>query len=71
MDARLVNVGKASEATAYVALSYVWGGVKFLQTTMKNLKTLSRSGSLRRHWRIPRVMRDAMTLVKGMGLRYL
>jgi hypothetical protein len=56
----------------YVALSYVWGGVKTLQTTRENLFTLMQQNSLIKFGdQLPNVIRDAMLVVAMIGERFL
>ena len=56
----------------YVALSYIWGGVSQLQTTVANFKELKREKSLLNHQNeIPRVIKDAMELARNLGEQYL
>ncbi|KAK8189761.1 heterokaryon incompatibility protein-domain-containing protein [Phyllosticta capitalensis] len=59
----------------YVALSYVWGGwggSKVFKTTQKSVKPSMEMGGLKVvESEIPDVLRDAMTFVRGIGLRYL
>lgn len=67
----------------YVALSYVWGAATNFRLTKANEPMLSESGALNpkaesRHakwwtpyYRLPRTVREAIDLVRGLGLRYL
>ncbi len=56
----------------YIALSYVWGGVKGLQLKESNKEELLATNGLKAHWNeIPQTVRDAFSLVKRMGKRYL
>ncbi|KAJ9640275.1 hypothetical protein H2199_005814, partial [Coniosporium tulheliwenetii] len=64
----------SSGATRYAALSYVWGGVNQLQLIRKNLKALKQSKSLSQDStlaKIPQTIRDAMSVTKALGIRYL
>lgn len=57
---------------SYVALSYVWGLVSTLKTTLKRLEEFKQPGSLRSRLReIPRTIRDTMALVRNLGMKYL
>ncbi|PSN62948.1 hypothetical protein BS50DRAFT_455258, partial [Corynespora cassiicola Philippines] len=56
----------------YLALSYVWGSAKTIQTTKTNIGALEKQNSLIMHaGSLPRTIRDAMTFVKRLGQRYL
>ncbi|KAK7562037.1 heterokaryon incompatibility protein-domain-containing protein, partial [Phyllosticta citricarpa] len=59
----------------YVALSYVWGswgGSEVVQTTKASLLDFDLKGILKSFGeKIPRVVRDSMSFVRGIGLRYL
>jgi len=62
------------EVCEYVALSYVWGAVPDFRLTTAHLAKLSKGGALSKTeilQHIPQTLRDAMTLVQGLGLRYL
>ncbi|KAN0089200.1 HET domain containing protein [Hyaloscypha variabilis] len=56
----------------YVALSYVWGLTKNYTTDISNIRVHQQQGSLETFLgKIPKVIRDAMELVRRLGLRYL
>ena len=56
----------------YVALSYVWGSKKNYTTNIFNIRIHQQQGSLEKFLdEIPRVIRDAIDLVRRLGLRYL
>jgi hypothetical protein len=58
----------------YVALSYLWGQGTFLTALTSNVERLALPGALQlpEFWdRIPTVIRDAMQVVRELGLRYL
>jgi hypothetical protein len=56
----------------YVALSYVWGSKKNYTTDISNIRVHQQQGSLETFLsEIPRVIRDAMDLVRRLGFRYL
>ncbi|KAF2259857.1 hypothetical protein CC78DRAFT_437421, partial [Lojkania enalia] len=56
----------------YIALSYVWGGIKMLQTTLSNLKQLKRPGSLiREAGKLPQAILDAMDIAEALNERFL
>ncbi|KAE9363229.1 HET-domain-containing protein, partial [Stipitochalara longipes BDJ] len=52
----------------YVALSYCWGSHENFITTSKNYKTRSQGFSLKS---MPRTLRDAVTLTRDLGCRYI
>jgi len=55
-----------------VALSYVWGLTENHKTEISNIRTHQQQGSLETFLdKIPKVIRDAMELVRRLGLRYL
>jgi hypothetical protein len=59
-------------STPYIALSYVWGSVPMLKTQKSNFEDLKKPGALAAdNVTIPRTIRDAMYLVKGLGDHYL
>lgn len=56
----------------YLALSYVWGGVDQPQTKLENVKEFCTPGGLNRiAGAIPKIIADAISLVKLLGERYL
>lgn len=56
----------------YVALSYVWGLAENYTTVLSNIRIHQQQGSLEACLdKIPKVIRDAMDLVRRLGLRYL
>lgn len=56
----------------YVALSYVWGLTQNYTTVLDNIRIHQQQGSLETFLdKIPKVIRDAMDLVRRLGLRYL
>lgn len=64
----------SSGSTQYAALSYVWGGVTASTTTRQNLEILRLPQSLTGNssvFEIPQTVRDAMTITKALGIRYL
>jgi hypothetical protein len=68
---RLVQV-QSGQQRRYVALSYVWGNVRMLQTTRANFQSLQRDGSLERAFdEVPTVIHDAIKLTNKLGIRYL
>ncbi|KAI8629771.1 HET-domain-containing protein [Xylariaceae sp. FL1651] len=62
-----------SPSTAYVALSYVWGGTPMFMALKENIKSLQNLSSLAEDStkRIPRTIRDAVSFVQRLGERYL
>jgi hypothetical protein len=66
------------DALRYAALSYVWGRAEsdddFFKTLAENITTREAPGFFARDEnceRLPRTIRDAMTVVRQLGLRYL
>jgi hypothetical protein len=60
----------------YVALSYIWGGTANFRLTKGNEAALSEYGILDPEnnpgrYKLPRTIREAIDLVRGLGLRYL
>ena len=56
----------------YVALSYVWGTAVKFRLSRAILPALLEAGQLKTIYRdLPRTVRDAITLVRRLGLRYL
>ncbi len=64
----------ARTETRYIALNYVWGDIKTLQTTKRNLMHLKKPRSIGGGLGNPKVsntIKDAMLLVALLGERYL
>jgi hypothetical protein len=60
------------KCTKFIALSYVWGNVPTLKTTLATLPVLKSEGSLyHRRDQLPRTIVDAIILTKRLSLRYL
>jgi hypothetical protein len=58
----------------YAALSYVWGRVGSLCSTKSNISELEQPGALAKEphrERLPETIKDAMIVLKELGLRYL
>jgi Heterokaryon incompatibility protein (HET) len=56
----------------YLALSYVWGNVPMLRMTKDYRSSLERDNALQLHVNeLPKVIKDAMELVRLLGERYL
>lgn len=57
----------------YVALSYVWGTAPVFRTLKANIEDLRRPGALADGglYRLPQTVRDAMTLTRELGVRWL
>jgi len=52
----------------YIALSYCWGKIPFLKTTITNMEALRTSIP----WdKLPKTARDAITVTRKLGFRYL
>ncbi|KAI0377545.1 HET-domain-containing protein [Hypomontagnella monticulosa] len=77
---RLLDVGSAEDDLVklyetsgdfrqpYVALSYCWGKTEFLKAKRENLESLKRGFGL---MELPESVRDAIHIVREVGLRYL
>ncbi|RYP60908.1 hypothetical protein DL770_009893 [Monosporascus sp. CRB-9-2] len=78
-DIFLVNVQEeclepANASLRYFALSYVWGDERFCKTRGKDVLTHQRPGSLPSAgtlFKVPRTIRDAITLTKRLGEKYV
>jgi hypothetical protein len=58
--------------TQFAALSYVWGSVPMFMATKDTLHSLCASGGLDLYMNeIPRTIRDAMHVVRRLGIQYL
>ncbi|KAM6487698.1 heterokaryon incompatibility protein-domain-containing protein, partial [Trichoderma sp. SZMC 28011] len=70
VDAQCLRV--LPDSGRYIALSYVWGGVEQVETTMGNLQDFLVPGAFSKvaHG-IPKTIRDAMEFVKQLGERFL
>ncbi|KAK0620763.1 heterokaryon incompatibility protein-domain-containing protein [Immersiella caudata] len=65
-------LAETREICQYVALSYVWGTTVKLRLTKAILPTLLQGGQLENVFKqLPRTVRDAIILVRKLGLRYL
>lgn len=65
---------KAYNVQPYAALSYVWGQVDFFRLTKRSVDRAMRRHSLRENTgsiRIPKTIRDVMSVVKMLGIPYL
>ena len=72
VDVKMECLDEMPSNTKYIALSYVWGGVKSFQNVMKRRKDLYVSHSISvANEAIPLTIRDAIQLVRDLGERYL
>lgn len=74
IDCESSEVVRLPHEEEYVALSYVWGGGASVTSILKEHKHPGPETSVRRFFvsaDAPAVIRDAITAVKNMGLRYL
>ncbi|KAF1987041.1 HET-domain-containing protein [Aulographum hederae CBS 113979] len=72
IDVKNAKLVQASSEARYIALSYVWGGVTTFQTTKENYSDLQEDGALIATFRqLPAVIKDAISLVKALGERFL
>lgn len=63
---------KAISPAPYAALSYVWGQGQPYTTKLSNIMLHRNHGGLQKfHGHLPRVIQDAIDLVRGLGIRYL
>ncbi|KAK3345596.1 LOW QUALITY PROTEIN: heterokaryon incompatibility protein-domain-containing protein [Neurospora tetraspora] len=61
-----------NDIVPYVALSYVWGRVEVFKTREENIDELRIPGGiLEKEFLFPRSLRDAMTLARRLGYRYI
>ncbi|WQF85862.1 Putative heterokaryon incompatibility [Colletotrichum destructivum] len=65
---KLVRTRSETEETAYVALSYCWGGDQALKCTQANLQALERDVPLRS---LPRTLRDAVEVCRRLHVAYM
>lgn len=70
IDTQFMCIFRPTGNCRYLALSYVWGGVLQYKLTEHNLDALSMEFSLRPE-HLTTTMRDAITLTKQLGERYL
>lgn len=74
---RLIDVQRGSlvelrSIPRYVTLSYVWGDSATIRLTNTNRRDLMKTGGIEKAWKkIPRTIRDAIQLVRKLGVRYL
>ncbi|KAF4617082.1 hypothetical protein G7Y89_g15067 [Cudoniella acicularis] len=72
IDTQRKCIVERRENCKYIALSYVWGSAPNVRLTKTNRLQFEQPGSLDRHsYLLPRTIRDAMSLVPQLGLRYL
>jgi hypothetical protein len=72
IDVKQRCIVSAKPGTKYIALSYVWGGVKMLQTTRDNLADLKKPGSfVHNAEKVARTILDAMDAVEALEESYL
>lgn len=65
---------KGTQNVTYVALSYVWGKISggVLRALKGNIEALRRPGAFAEaRYQLPKTVRDAITLTRDLGLRYL
>ncbi|KAL2065282.1 hypothetical protein VTL71DRAFT_2951 [Oculimacula yallundae] len=70
IDVWCQSLVSASVSGTYVALSYVWGTLKFFTTTKGNIESLQYQGALSKV-ALPDTIRDAIGCTKRLGERYL
>ncbi|KAK4215741.1 HET-domain-containing protein [Rhypophila decipiens] len=60
------------EPAEYIVLSYVWGSIANFRLTKANRLNLMLPGALQKvDHLLPKTIHDAITLVRGLGIRYL
>ncbi|KAM0812071.1 putative Heterokaryon incompatibility domain-containing protein [Seiridium cardinale] len=68
-DAACVKIVRSYGANgSYIALSYCWGGPQHMQLTNKTLKSFQQGLTVSR---LPKTLRDAITVTRQLGHRYL
>ncbi|GJD00545.1 HET domain-containing protein [Colletotrichum higginsianum] len=65
---RLVRTRSETEETAYVALSYCWGGDQALKCTQANLQALERDVPFKG---LPKTLRDAVEVCRRLQVAYM
>jgi hypothetical protein len=70
IDVERMCIVDSPEGSSYTALSYCWGKAATLKHTTHNSQHLRKHGALLDP-SIPATIKDAMSLVKGIGERYL
>ncbi|KAK0616605.1 heterokaryon incompatibility protein-domain-containing protein, partial [Immersiella caudata] len=72
IDVVFNNLVEVTDVPSYFALSYVWGSVPNFRLTTANKPRLLKPGAFYEAWELlPLTIRDAITLTKGLGGRYL
>jgi hypothetical protein len=73
LDYSEIACGEDSWRRGYLALSYVWGtNPDILKLLKENRSSLEYTGGLRRNWaRLPRTIKDTISLTSRLGFRYL
>ena len=72
IDVNHSNLVRATTASRYAALSYVWGGIDMLSTVSTNLSTLLQPGSLTSDMTsIPGSIQDAIDFTRSLDIQYL
>lgn len=72
VDVKNKCIVKVEQACRYIALSYVWGKLKFLQLRLENVSLLETPGMLgSQDAVVPRTLWEAMSLTEMLGERYL
>jgi hypothetical protein len=72
IDISSQQIVPASLSFRYIALSYVWGGVEQLQLSKLLYPELTKPGGLANYEeKIPQTIKDAISVVSGLGEKYL
>ncbi|KAK4204775.1 heterokaryon incompatibility protein-domain-containing protein [Triangularia verruculosa] len=63
---------QSCDTVDYIALSYVWGSISNFRLTKANLKIFLQPAAISAAWNLlPATIRDAITLTRKLGKRYL
>ena len=72
IDVKQSSIVELRTVSRYIALSYVWGEVSTIRLTTTSRPGLLLPGGIGKAWRsIPRTIKDAIELVRKLGVRYL
>ncbi|KAK3312603.1 heterokaryon incompatibility protein-domain-containing protein [Apodospora peruviana] len=72
IDVKRSSIVELRTVPHYVALSYVWGEVSTVRLTATSRPGLLLPGGIEKAWQgIPRTIKDAIELVRKLGVRYL
>lgn len=63
-----LHISSGGQKADYLALSYCWGGPQSVVTTRQNLEAMAAGIPLAQ---LPQTLQDAVTVSRGLGIRYL